>query len=154
MNLIPWRGKTEGKSNGGSISRLRSDMDQLFEQMIRDPFGALGGWSGGWPTLDLCEGDQAVTVTAELPGVDPKDVDIDVTGDTLTLRGEKRQEHQEKQPNYHFAERSFGRFQRSIRLPVPVDTDKVQAVCRNGMLTITLPKREDVQRKRIEVKDG
>lgn len=155
MNLIPWRIKTEERANGGTgLARVRSEMDQLFEHFFRDPWGALAHIPSGGPALDLAENDKEVTVTAELPGVDPKDVDIDVAGNMLTIRGEKKQEHEEKDRDYHFVERRFGRFQRSIQLPSSVDPDKVEAVCKNGTLTITLAKRPDAMRKKIEVKEG
>lgn len=155
MNLIPWRNKSVARTDGGSsITRLRSDVDQLFEQFFRDPWGSMLRGLGEGPLVDVAESDDAVTVSAELPGVDPKEIDIDVSGNVLTIRGEKKQEHEEKDRNYHFVERSFGRFQRSIQLPASVDPDKVDAVCKNGTLTITLNKKPDAQRKRIEIKPG
>lgn len=157
MNLIPWKTKSEERANGGTgLSRVRNEMDQLFEQFFRDPWGSMMRMplaTGGLP-VDVAESETEVTVTAELPGVDPKDVEIDVAGNTLTIRGEKKQEHEEKERNYHFVERSFGRFQRTIQLPGSVDPDKVNAVCRNGTLTVTLAKRPDAQRKKIQVKDS
>lgn len=156
MNLIPWKNRAEGRADGGatSLARLRTEMDELFDQFIRDPWGSLAKGVGAGPLMDVAETDKEVTVTAELPGVDPKDIDIDVTGDMLTVRGEKKQEHEEKDRNYTFVERSFGRFQRSIQLPSSVDPDKVEATCRNGTLTITLSKKPDAQRKKIQVKEG
>jgi HSP20 family protein len=156
MNLIPWKNRVEGKTDGGatSLARLRTEMDELFDQFIRDPWGSLAKGVGAGPLMDVAETDKEVTVSAELPGVDPKDIDIDVTGDMLTVRGEKKQEHEEKDRNYTFVERSFGRFQRSIQLPSSVDPDKVEATCRNGTLTITLSKKPDAQRKKIQVKEG
>lgn len=158
MNLIPWRNKSEERVNGGTgLSRMRTEMDQLFDHFFHDPWGSMmrmPGATAGGMLLDVSETDTAVTVTAELPGVDPKDVDIDVAGNMLTIRGEKKQEHEEKDRNYHFVERSFGRFQRSVQLPGSVDPDKVDAVCKNGTLTVTLTKRPDAQRKKIEIKGG
>lgn len=155
MNIIPWRSKSENKTNGGSsMMRLRSDMDQLFDQFFHDPFGSMVRGLNVGPALDLAETDDAIKVTVEIPGVDPRDVDIDVTGSQLTIRGEKKQEREEKDRSYHFVERSFGHFQRSVELPTSVDPDKVDATCKNGTLTITLAKKPDAQRKRIEVKEG
>jgi len=153
MNLAPWRRKQEG-ADGGQITRIRNEMDQFFEQFFRDPWGSLARGLGGGPVMDVAESDKEVTVTAELPGVDPKDINIDVSGNTLTVRGEKKQEREEKDQSYHFVERSFGRFQRSVQLPASVDPNHVDAVSRNGTLTITLAKKPDAQRKRIEVKEG
>lgn len=155
MNLIPWRNKTEQRPNGGTgLSRVRTEMDELFDQFLRDPWGALAhGWSAG-PLMDVSETEDEILVTAELPGVDPRDIDIDVTGNTLTIRGEKKQEREEKERDYHFVERRFGRFQRSIQLPGPVDPDKVEAVDKHGTLVIKLAKAPDARRKKIQVKPG
>jgi HSP20 family protein len=156
MNLIPWGIRIE-RANGGSdttgITRLRSEMDQLFDQFFHDPWGTMFRGTG-YPAVDVNENNQEVTVTAELPGIDPKDVEIDVSGSTLTISGEKKQECEETKQNYHYMERSFGRFQRSIELPSSVDPDKVDAVYKNGTLTISLAKRPDAMRRKIEVKEG
>jgi HSP20 family protein len=157
MNLIPWRNKHVDRVDGGTegaVTRLRNEMDQLFDQFIRDPWGSMIRGLGEGPAVDVCESDNDVVVSMEVPGVDPKDVDIDVSGATLTVRGEKKQEHEEKDRSYYFSERTFGRFQRTIQLPGSVDPDKVEAVCRNGTLRITLGKRPDAQRRRIEVRNG
>lgn len=154
MNLIPWR-KAE-KTNGGmgtGITRLRDEMDQLFDQFFQDPWGAISR-AAGQLAVDVTESDEEVRVVAELPGVDPKDVDINISGNMLTITGEKKQETEEKQRNYYFAERAFGRFQRSIELPSSVDPDKVDALYKNGTLTIHMAKRSDALRKKIEVKQA
>lgn len=161
MNLIPWRNKREdrgGLSGDNVLASLREEMDSMFERFFRDPWGtswlaplARSGWG---PRIDLAESDSAITVTAELPGVEPKDVDISVSGNLLTIRGEKKQEKEEKGRNYHYSERQFGTFQRSIHLPVSVDSENVEAVYKNGMLTITLAKHPEARAKRIAIKEG
>jgi len=102
--------------------------------------------------MNLAESEGEVTVTAELPGVDPKDVDISVSDNLLTIRGEKKQEKEDRKRNYHYVERRFGSFHRSIQLPSSIDANKVDASFKNGILTVTLQKRQDAKPKRIAVK--
>lgn len=162
MNLIPWRTKRDERDlvqPERGLSRLRDEMDHLFERFMRDPFGMdlsrdlapLGGFAFG-PAIDVEESDKEVTVRAELAGVDPKDVEINVSGTTLTLKGEKKQEREEKKKDYHFMERRYGSFHRSIQLPSSIDPDKVDATYKNGVLTVAIQKRPEARPKRIEVK--
>ena len=106
------------------------------------------------PAVDVTEDDKAYKVTAELPGLDEKNIDIMVSGDMLTLKGEKRYEKDEQDKNRYMSERAFGSFQRSFALPESVDRDKITADLSKGVLTITLPKTAEAQRqeKKIEVK--
>jgi HSP20 family protein len=106
------------------------------------------------PAVDFAEDDKAFRITAELPGMTDKDIDISLSGDMLTIKGEKREEKEEKAENYYVSERRFGSFQRSFTLPDGVDRDKVEAVCDKGVLTLTLPKTAEAvkQQKKIEVK--
>ncbi len=162
MNIIPWRNKRdEGAITrpGAALPRLRAEFDELFERFFRDPWGLeLPGWFGGegtWgPRLDLAESDKEVTIRAELPGIDPDDVEINVTDNVLTLRGEKKREHEEKERDYHYVERQYGNFHRSVQLPAGVDPDKVEASYKNGVLTVTIAKRPDALPKKIKVKQG
>ena len=91
-------------------------------------------------------------VKAELPGIDPKDIDISLSEGVLTIRGEKRQEKEEKDEGYHLVERSYGSFTRSIRLPREVQNEKINASYKNGVLKITLPKSEEAKKKEIKIK--
>lgn len=142
---------------------FRSDMDRLF-----DRFGSGFGFPS-WPrgmfessetvsvaAVDLAETDKAYTVTAELPGMDEKDIDVSINGDMLVIKGEKRQEKEEKDKNYYLSERSYGQFQRSFSLPTGIDRDKIAAEFAKGVLTLTLPKSAEAQQqqKKIEVKGG
>lgn len=159
MNIIPWLSKREemprGSSPETSISRLRHEMDNLFDRFFSDPFttmepfGARGGFG---PRIDLAESDSEVTVKAELPGIDPKDVDLRVEGNMLLIRGEKKQEKEEKRRDYLYVERQYGSFQRSVQLPSTVDPDKVDAAYKDGVLTVTLAKKADARARRIAVK--
>lgn len=100
----------------------------------------------------MVEKDDQIIVTAPLPGLKPEDVDIRITGNMLTIKGEFREEKEEERENVHCRERRYGSFQRAIRLPVSVDTFKAEATFEDGMLTLSLPKTEDAKPKQIEVK--
>jgi HSP20 family protein len=102
--------------------------------------------------LDVFEDADDVTVKASLPGISPQEVDIAITGDVLTIKGEKSEEKEEKQGNWHLRERRYGAFQRSISLPAAVQADKADAVFENGVLTLTLPKVEEIKPKSIKIK--
>jgi HSP20 family protein len=93
-------------------------------------------------------------VKAEVPGLEPKDIDISLTGGVLTIKGEKKQEKEEKDENYHRIERSYGTFTRSVRVPQEVQSDKIEATYKNGVLKITLPKSEEAKKKEIKIKVG
>jgi HSP20 family protein len=143
LNLIPWR------SEGPGLSTLRREMDRLFEDFAGNGGREAEKWA---PSMDVSETPEALVVKAEVPGVDPKEVEISVSGDTLTLKGEKKEEKEEKGKTWHRVERSYGSFFRSMTLPTPVDPDRITAESRDGVLTITLPKTEKAKTKRIEVK--
>ena len=118
------------------------------------------GWRSSFsfsmPAIDMSEDEKAYKISAELPGIDAKDIDVSLSGDMLVLKGEKRQEKEEKNKNYHFSERAYGSFQRAFDLPASVDRNKVAADFSKGVPTITLPKTPEAQKpqKRIEVKSS
>lgn len=145
MTLIPWRG------DWPSLSSLQREMNRLFEGFFGDETG-LTRAGGFTPALDVAETPETVVVKAEVPGLDPKDVEISVTGDTLTIRGEKKEEKEEKGKSWHRVERRYGAFSRSVALPAPIDPDHVEAVSSNGLLTITIGKSKEAKPKKIEVK--
>jgi len=161
MSLIPWREKTDWlepfEGSAGPIVRLRDAMDDLFGRFLSDARGTgfmeafPASWRGGL-NADVAETDEEVTVKVELPGIDPKDVQVDITGQTLTIRGEKRQDREEKQRSYQYVERRFGSFHRSVPLPASVNAEKVDATFKNGVLTVSIPKRADARPKRIPVR--
>lgn len=128
------------------IGSLHRSLDNLLE----DYFGGLGmdRRSGVIaPQFEVSETDEAVIVEAELPGMDEKDIDISVTNHVLTIQGEKKKEEETKKKNYYIAERSYGRFQRSLQLGSGVDAEKVGAAFKKGVLTVTLPKTEPAKAK-------
>ena len=157
MALIPWKSKEETAapmtSWDRSMSRFRDEMDSLFDRFIGDRWDLGRDWARGPETLraDLSETDDEVTVALEVPGVDPKDLEISVTGQHLSVRGQKRQELEEKKRSYHYVERRYGSFERTIALPAGVDADKVDAKFHNGVVTIRMAKRPDAKPKRIPV---
>lgn len=106
------------------------------------------------PVVDIAEDETAYRISAELPGLEAKDVEISISGDTLVLRGEKREEKEQKDKNYYMSERAYGSFRRSFTLPDGVDRDKIAADLAKGVLTITLPKTKEAQKpaRKIEVK--
>lgn len=131
--LRPWR-------PFAGIASLRRDMDRLWDRFFSGDSG-VAPWEKGWaPSLDVSETKDKLIVKTELAGVDPKAVDVSLSGDTLTIKGEKKEEKEEKEESYHLMERSYGSFFRSIRLPMEVDEKKIKANYKNGVLKITLPK--------------
>ena len=139
--LTPWTG-----------SGLKREMDRLFERFFEpmwDELPAPGAWT---PALDMTEDKDAITVKAELPGVEPAEIAVTLERDVLTIKGEKQQEKEEKDERRHRVERSWGAFVRSIRLPAPVDGSKVTATFKNGLVTVTLPKTPGVKGTTIPVK--
>jgi HSP20 family protein len=147
---------------------FRSEMDRMFDRFgsgfgfpsLRRMFDIEPAWRSSFtfstPAIDMSEDDKAYKISAELPGIDAKDIDISVSGDMLVLKGEKRLEKEETDKNYHFSERSYGSFQRAFELPSSVDSNKLAADFSKGVLTITLPKTVEAQRpaKKIEVKSS
>jgi HSP20 family protein len=157
MSMIPWKNKREGQ--GGQLSplmNLRSEMDHLFDTFLREPFGALDWphWGDGSfsPAVDVSEDDKELSVRAELPGIDPKDLDVSVVGNQLTLSGQKRESKETKEKGVYHSETRYGSFRRTIPLPEGVDTEHVDAQFANGVLTLHLPKTAPANQKRIEVK--
>jgi HSP20 family protein len=131
-------------------------MNRLFDEALRGTGLPAGGPSQGGTfvhaSMNVSETDKEIRITAELPGVTEQDIDVSLDDDVLTIRGEKRFERTDEKENFHFVERSYGTFQRSVRLPYAVDQEQVQAHCENGVLTVTLPKTAQQERsRRIQV---
>jgi HSP20 family protein len=143
--LTPWRPFSE-------LSTLRREMDRLWDSFFGErPFPRIREreWA---PSLDVSETKDNFVVKAEVPGMDAKDIDISLTGDILTIKGEKRQEREEKEEDYHLVERSYGGFSRSVRLPAEVESGKIKASYKHGILKVTLPKSEKVKAKEVKIK--
>jgi HSP20 family protein len=145
MALVPWKPFDE-------LTSFRREMDRLWDRFFSER-PALDMLEKGWePTIDITETKSDLIVKAELPGIDPKEIDISLTGDTLTIRGEKQQEKEEKEENYYRIERSYGIFSRTIKLPVSVQNDRIKASYQHGVLKITLPKSKEAKQKQIKIK--
>jgi HSP20 family protein len=135
------------------LMSLRQAMDRLFEDSFVRPSRVLStlGESGA-PTLDIYQNPNEVVVKATLPGVKPEDVSIDTTGETLTIKGESKAEQEIKKEDYLYQERRYGAFSRTVVLPSGLKPDKAEATMENGVLTLTIPKAEEVKPKKISVK--
>jgi HSP20 family protein len=140
------------------FSAMRDEMDRVFGRFERDwPFPSLFGREGRSaimvPELDVRENTNSITIEAELPGVEEKDVTVTLANGVLTIKGEKKQEKEEKSESYHLTERSFGSFERSLRLPDTVDDAKVEAHFDKGVLKVTAAKKPEAVKaeRRIEI---
>jgi HSP20 family protein len=133
------------------MGRLQKDMDDLLSDFFEDwdiPFTK----REFWPAVDVADKDDSILVKAEVPGCKAEDISLAVHGNTLTISGRKEEQTEKKEEDYYRLERRYGDFKREIKLPAEVDVDKVEAVCRDGVLTVTLPKIEKAPVKKIEVK--
>ncbi|MCK9916551.1 Hsp20/alpha crystallin family protein [Microbacteriaceae bacterium K1510] len=142
----------------GSVSpfvSLQREIDRLFDDFSRG-FPSFSGESAAklLPNMDVTETDKEIEITAELPGLEEKDVQINVADNLLTIRGEKKAEKEEKDKNYRLVERSYGSFERSLQLPEGVNADAIKATIAKGVLKVTVPKPAPAQAKKIEVKSA
>lgn len=158
-NLIPFgKKKIEvRREDENPFAMMQREMNRMFDTFTQTwGFGAFPQVSTGtfMPRLDVIENEKAFTVTAELPGMNENEIDLSLSGDTLTIRGEKKEEQENKGKNYYYSERSYGSFMRSIPLPRQIDSNKVSANFKKGLLTITLPKAAEAveETKKIAVK--
>ncbi|HYS81726.1 MAG TPA: Hsp20/alpha crystallin family protein [Anaeromyxobacteraceae bacterium] len=131
------------------LQRVQDEMSKLFDDRLL----ARGGESVGWtPKVDIFEDEEGVALRFELAGVEPKDVDIRFENGVLTLRGDRKMENEDKRDNYHRVELAYGTFTRSFSLPATIDAEKIRAESKNGVLTVTLPKKAEAKPKSIQVK--
>jgi HSP20 family protein len=157
------------REGGHSLQTFRDEMDRLFDSFFSgSPWGSRGlslasgePWSSfgsmletRFPAVDVAESEAAYKITAELPGMEEKEVEVTLAGNTLSIRGEKKDDREEKKEDYYLSERRYGSFQRSFTLPSDADPEKVDATFKAGVLSITIPKRDDARssRKTIEIK--
>jgi HSP20 family protein len=157
-----WRsGRGRGEPLSGReiwepFSSLRRDMERVFEDFSRDLGWGMPTAAGAAevPRIDVSESDNELKIEAELPGVEEKDLEIVLSDGRLTIKGEKKQEKEEKKKDYHLVERSYGSFARSIGLPFAADPDKVKASFAKGVLTVTVPKPAEIKAKEKKIPIG
>lgn len=147
LDLIPRKPLAE-------LSTVRNEMDRLWNRLLEDwpmPTAFAKGWS---PMVDISETKDKLVVKAELPGLDPEDIKLSLSGDMLTIQGEKKKEKEEKDEQHYSLERYCGAFQRILRLPVEVQEDKIDAKFDKGVLTIAMPKTAKSHIKEIKINKG
>ena len=149
------RGVTRPASN--PFFALQQEIDRLFEGFSRGFAGFPSSFAGFpsrelMPSMDLSETDKEIEITAELPGLEEKDIQLNVADNVLTVRGEKKNEREETKKDYHLVERSYGSFTRSVQLPDGVNADNIKAVMSKGVLKVTVPKPAPAQTKKIDIK--
>ena len=159
--LTPFRSGGGLLGGGDPFLSLHREMNRLFDDAFRGAPATAGQGSGAGnfvnALMNVSETDNEIRITAELPGVTEQDIDVSLDDDVLTIRGEKKFERTEggEKESFHFVERSYGTFQRAIRLPFPINPDQVKASFENGVLTVTLPKTAQAERtRRIQVRAG
>jgi HSP20 family protein len=145
------------------LARFRNEIDRMFDEFMGAGWPSFRRWPelfGAWPyadgtpALDVYEDKDVVVVKAELPGMEKDDVHVDIRGDVLTVRGEKKKEEKIEERDYYCQERAYGAFSRSIRLPVEVQGDKASATFKHGVLEMHLPKTEAAKRRSVSIKVG
>ena len=159
--MTPFRPVGGGVLPDDPFLSLHREMNRLFDDVFRGTglptAGGQGQGVGNFvnASMNVSETENEIRITAELPGVTEQDIDVSLDDDVLTIRGEKKFERKDDKENFHFVERSYGTFQRSLRLPFPADPEQVQAKFENGVLTVTLPKTKQQERsRRVQIQAG
>jgi HSP20 family protein len=152
MAWLPWRRRGEPEADY-PLARFRREIQRMADDFYR------GWWAAPWtegsvwaPALDVRETESEIVVELEAAGMKPEELDVSLTNGTLTIRGERKSEREEKEESYHLRERSYGSFCRTVSLPSGVDAEKASSRFENGVLAITLPKSEQARPMKIEVK--
>ncbi|HQH29250.1 MAG TPA: Hsp20/alpha crystallin family protein [Oligoflexia bacterium] len=161
MAIIPWRNKGVSETRESNALppavQFRNEIDRLFERFLRNPWSALESeglnwFSSNWmPSLDLNETGTEIRLNLEVPGVDPKNIEISISGNMLTIEGEKSEEVEDKGKGFYRSERRFGSFRRTVELPQPVEEDSISADYKNGVLTIKAKKAAGTEKKKIPI---
>jgi HSP20 family protein len=148
MELVRWRPRNY-------IPSASNEIDRAFDRMVRNWVSPVSFSEFDWnPSIDVSESENDFVVKAEIPGVDPKDVEISVDNNNLIISGEKKQEQEEKERNYYRLERSYGSFRRSFALPADVDVDKIKASSRDGVISVVIPKSGEKKSKKVSIDVG
>ena len=151
-SLVPFRETGALMQPGFGLFGLHREIDRLFNEFAQGA-GADGGLAKLIPNIEIAETDKAIEVSAEMPGLERKDIDISIEDDTLTIRGQKKIEEDQKDKNVQHSERTYGVFMRVLQLPAGVDPSSVEATMSNGVLKITIPKPAKPEPKKIDVKE-
>ena len=149
MSIVKWSPLKE-------LEEMRKDMDRLFDEFFSPVTRRRKGWLKPEmgvivPNIEMYDRKNEIVLKAELPGVDKENIDLTITKDSITLKGEVKKEEEIKEEDYYASERSYGSFTRTIALPAEVDSEKSKASFKNGVLEIVLPKREDAKPKEIKI---
>jgi HSP20 family protein len=148
MAIVTWR-----RRNPSELAALRSSMDDWFDGFFRGldrPLSFLG--QRAWPAIDVAEKEDVILVRAEVPGMKPEEIDISVYGNTLTISGEKKEAKEDQNDGFYHVESTYGSFHREVALPTDVDEKKIEAVYKDGVLSVTLPKAEKSKAVKVQVK--
>ena len=150
MAMEQWRPRLMARSPFRELARLEREMEDMFGRFPAWPWGERErGWA---PAVDMVEREDELVLRADLPGLEEKDIEVTVQDGGLTIRGERKEETEEKKENYYFSERTYGLFSRTVPLPAGVDPDKVKATFKKGVLEVHLPKAKEAKGKKIEIK--
>lgn len=133
------------------LARFHNEIDDLFHGFLND-WGLPTNTTSRWPVIDIADHDNEYLVKAEVPGCKAEDINITVNGNLLSISGEKKQEKEVKEKGYYHVERSFGSFRRDLNLAGDVDTNRIEAECKEGILTVKLPKSEKAKATKIKIK--
>jgi HSP20 family protein len=154
-NLLPTVARTAGRDDDHPFYSLQRQMNSLFDDFFSGfdvaPRGLAAGFGAFSPSIDVKESDKDFSIRAELPGVEEKDIEVTVTHDGVTIKGEKKEEKEDKGKNYYYMERSYGSFNRTIPLSVETEADKASASFKNGVLNIIVPKAASAKAKGTKV---
>ena len=150
MNLMPWKSRGTGLDVFTDMEDLQKEMNRLFDLRSSWPVKTING--GIWaPAVDIIDEKDQIRIKADLPGLKKEDIEVSADNGVLTIKGEKKEEKEVKEKDYVRSERFYGAFHRSFSLPTGVDSQKVNASYKDGVLEVTLPKREDAKPKQVKV---
>jgi HSP20 family protein len=150
MALELWRPKFMARSPFRELARLERDMEEMFGRFPMWPWGERErGWA---PAVDMVDRKDELVLRADLPGLEEKDIEVTVHDGSVTIRGERKEEAEEKKEDYYCSERSYGVFARTLPLPTGIDADKVKATFKSGVLEVHLPKAKEAKGRKIEIK--
>ncbi|HLF17757.1 MAG TPA: Hsp20/alpha crystallin family protein [Candidatus Omnitrophota bacterium] len=151
MKIIPWKERETGLDVFQDIEDIQREMNRLFDFSLHRPLKAGNGGKLWAPAVDVVDEKDVIKVKADLPGLKKEEIEVTVDNDTLCIKGEKKQEKEIKEKDYIRSERYYGSFNRSFTLPASVDPQKVNASYKDGVLEITLPKKEEAKKKEVKV---